>query len=67
MRICLKNMAGPDLVKCTVYAEVPPHVEYGLTEAEESLNPLLVALKNWEETYTIILRETRAVNPGNET
>lgn len=34
-----------------VYQEVPPKVEYSLTELRGTLESLLVALKRWGETY----------------
>lgn len=38
-------MAG--LVHRKVYAEVPPKVEYSLTDAGQSLVPILLMLKSW--------------------
>ena len=35
----------------TVYAEVPPRVEYTLTELGYSLKPVLDSLWNWGEAY----------------
>ena len=40
-----------DLVNRKVYAEVPPRVEYTLTELGYSLKPVLDALWNWGEEY----------------
>ncbi len=39
------EMAG--LVHRKVYAEVPPKVEYSLTDAGQSLVPILLMLKSW--------------------
>ena len=33
------------------YAEVPPKVEYSLTELGQSLQPVLDAMRNWGEDY----------------
>jgi len=43
----LKNLEEDGLVKRTVYAEVPPRVEYELTQMACSLVPLWDALKSW--------------------
>lgn len=47
----LRQMEESGLVIRTVYAEVPPRVEYTLTELGYSLKPVLDSLWNWGETY----------------
>ena len=47
----LRNMEENGLVHREVYAEVPPRVEYSLTELGQSLKPILDALQNWGEEY----------------
>ena len=47
----LRDMEASDLVNRKVYAEVPPRVEYTLTELGYSLKPVLDALWNWGEEY----------------
>ena len=44
-------MEASGLVNRKVYAEVPPRVEYTLTELGYSLKPVLEALWNWGEAY----------------
>ena len=36
-----------------VFAEVPPCVEYMLIETGKSLEPILDALREWEESYRL--------------
>ena len=47
----LRQMEQTGLVTRTVYAEVPPRVEYALTELGCSLKPILDALSEWGEAY----------------
>ncbi len=47
----LRNMEENRLVKRKVYAEVPPRVEYTLTETGYSLKPILDAMWAWGEQY----------------
>ncbi|MBO9567025.1 MAG: helix-turn-helix transcriptional regulator [Niastella sp.] len=43
----LKTMEQDGLVKRTVHAEVPPRVEYELTEQAHTLMPILDQLSKW--------------------
>lgn len=47
----LRDMEAKGLVNRQVYAEVPPRVEYSLTELGKSLKPVLDAMWNWGEGY----------------
>ena len=47
----LRDMEKKGLVSRKVYAEVPPRVEYSLTETGKSLKPILDAMGNWGEEY----------------
>lgn len=47
----LRAMEQDGLVSRKVYAEVPPKVEYSLTDLGKSLKPILDAMWQWGETY----------------
>lgn len=47
----LRTMEAQGLVHREVFAEVPPRVEYSLTELGQSLKPVLDALQAWGEEY----------------
>ena len=47
----LRQMEQSGLVNRKVYAEVPPKVEYSLTELGKSLIPILQEMKTWGEKY----------------
>ena len=47
----LRDMEANGLVHREVYAEVPPRVEYSLTEVGRSLKPILDAMSTWGQGY----------------
>lgn len=52
----LREMEEKGLVVRRVYPEVPPHVEYGLTDLGKSMKPIIDAMRNWGEGYQEIAR-----------
>lgn len=47
----LRELEKDNLINRKVYAEVPPKVEYSLTEKGESVIPILEALCEWGKEY----------------
>ena len=51
----LRELEEHGIIERKVYAEVPPKVEYSLTELGDSLNPILDVLHEWgSEHYEIM-------------
>ncbi len=63
----LRDLEDCGLVKRTVYAEVPPKVEYELTQVGKSLQPILILLKEWGESYAMELISTRTISSDDDT
>jgi DNA-binding HxlR family transcriptional regulator len=47
----LRELERDGLLQRSVYAEVPPKVEYSITAFGRTLEPVLVALKEWAERH----------------
>ena len=47
----LRSMEADGLIIRTAYPEVPPRVEYSLSQTGESLRPVLMAMQDWGEKY----------------
>lgn len=52
----LRIMEASGLVHRKVYAEVPPRVEYSLTETGLSLRPIIDVMWTWGEQYKLDYR-----------
>ena len=55
----LRAMEDAGIVHREVFAEVPPRVEYSLTETGASLKPVLDAMWPWGERYKEMLQKNR--------
>lgn len=47
----LRSMEADGIVTRTVYPEVPPRVEYALSELGESMRPVIDAMEKWGINY----------------
>ncbi len=47
----LRSMEADGIITRTVYPEVPPRVEYALSELGESMRPIIKAMEAWGTEY----------------
>lgn len=47
----LRSMEEDGLITRTVYPEVPPRVEYALSELGESMRPIIKSMEDWGIAY----------------
>ncbi len=47
----LRSMEADGIIIRTVYAEVPPRVEYSLSELGETMRPIIKAMESWGTEY----------------
>lgn len=47
----LRSMEKDGIITRTVYPEVPPRVEYALSELGESMRPIMDAMEKWGSDY----------------
>lgn len=57
----LRQLESDGIILRTVYPDVPPRVEYSLTELGESMRPILTAMENWGRNYNLC-NDTYAAN-----
>ena len=53
----LRSMEADGIVSRTVYPEVPPRVEYSLTELGESMRPIIKSMEYWGMAYKEQVKE----------
>lgn len=50
----LRSMEADGIITRTVYPEVPPRVEYALSELGESMRPIIKSMEVWGKEKTLI-------------
>ena len=59
----LRELEEDGIVHREIYREIPPRVEYSLTEFGKTLEPILLAMLTWGDQYTsqIVIRKSAQV------
>jgi DNA-binding HxlR family transcriptional regulator len=52
----LRSMESDEIITRTVYPEVPPRVEYALSELGETMRPVIAALQAWGTGYQELVK-----------
>ena len=67
LTLTLRNLERDGLVTRTIYPEVPPRVEYGLTELGKTLQGPISELWNWSAENHASIIDARAIYDARET
>ncbi len=59
----LRELEEAGLVTRTVHPVVPPHVDYALTPAGRSLEPVIVALEAWGRRHVVSIDGRKMIIP----
>jgi DNA-binding HxlR family transcriptional regulator len=54
----LRSLENDGIITRTVYPEVPPHVEYGLSELGEQMLPILKAMETFGNEYKTVAKSS---------
>ncbi len=63
----LRELENDGIVERTVYREVPPKVEYSLTEFGRSLKPVLLLMCDWGKQYNDKIEQVKQAQKGAAT
>jgi DNA-binding HxlR family transcriptional regulator len=60
LSIRLKELEEEGILQRKIFSEIPPHVEYSLTEKGLALKPVFDAMKEWGNNWDVLgLRKTK--------
>ncbi|MCI8786031.1 MAG: helix-turn-helix transcriptional regulator [Eubacterium sp.] len=51
LKVSLQSMEKDGLIESKVFRDLPPKVEYTLTDLGASMQPILAAMETWGESY----------------
>ncbi|MED1722820.1 helix-turn-helix domain-containing protein [Brevibacillus parabrevis] len=57
----LRELERDGVIHREIYKEVPPRVEYSLTDFGRTLEPIIMSMKAWGESYKVRLTENRTI------
>ncbi|SES01856.1 transcriptional regulator, HxlR family [Gracilibacillus ureilyticus] len=61
----LRELEEDGIIQRYVYAEVPPKVEYSMTEFGRTLEPIILLMKEWGENYKKLVNKKEQENSIN--
>lgn len=62
----LRDLEANGLVKRTAFAEIPPRVEYEITESARALRPVFDELFRWSQAHFSAMQTQSATSPSDE-
>lgn len=62
----LRSLEADNIIIRTAYPEVPPRVEYSISELGETLRPILDSMTEWGEFYIASLNSTGQIDGCSE-
>lgn len=60
LTVTLRHLEADDLIHRTIYAEIPPKVEYKLTDRGKSLTPYILSLVKWSTENMEGIQQSRS-------
>lgn len=61
----LRELEDEDIILRTVYPQVPPKVEYSMTDYGRTLGPILESMHQWGENH-VLHKQKRGISSGQQ-